>query len=191
MRIVFTGPQGTGKTTLVEALSKHEMFKDYYMSAGISRRLAKEGYKINEEGTEETQLAVMAVHSKNAEYKNLIADRCAIDCLCYTIYLFENHKLGEGATDLVEKMHIETERLCKEYDFIFYVPVEIPLVADGNRSSNEKFQTDMGVIFNDTIHFSNNVFGMNVFTLSGSVEERLLQIMKRVYERGEGEGIIT
>lgn len=184
MRIVFTGPHCSGKSTLVDALSKLDEFKDYYISTNLTRKLAEKGFKINQEGTAETQVAIMDIHAKNAEHENLLADRCAIDCLCYTIYLDDNDKLGENAVNTLCTLSEYADTISKKYDLIFYVPPEFPLVADEVRSDDQQFQVDIQELFDDLIPiFNRDVLSSEVIPISGTVGERIQQVMNKVNER--------
>ncbi len=73
MKIAFTGAQSTGKTTLLEALKANQSYKyDYEFVDEITRRMVKKGLKINEEGSDTTQLLIMNEHIKN----NIIVSIC-------------------------------------------------------------------------------------------------------------------
>lgn len=45
MRIVFTGAQGTGKTTLIDALKKNPKLKNFTFVDSPTRKAHKQGFK--------------------------------------------------------------------------------------------------------------------------------------------------
>ncbi|MGI0076355.1 MAG: AAA family ATPase [Nitrosopumilaceae archaeon] len=182
MRILFTGTHGAGKSTLVEALAKLDEFKDYYISTNLTRHLAKRGYKINQQGNAATQTAIMTVHRENAERENLIADRCAIDCFCYTLYLIDNEKLDKEGMAFLQELTPEIERICKKYDFVFYLTPEFPLTGDEIRPDSEQFQLDIQRIFEETIPYFNEVIiPSKIIPISGTIEERVQQILEKIH----------
>ena len=68
MLIALSGAQCTGKTTLLNALRNDKAFQDRFMFIDeIVRTLQRKGFKINEAGTDETQLAVMHEHETNTQ----------------------------------------------------------------------------------------------------------------------------
>lgn len=87
MFIALSGAQCTGKTTLLNALRNDKNFYNRFTFVDeIVRTLQKKGFKINEAGTDETQMAVMNTHVENIDLPgDVLVDRCALDCMAYTI----------------------------------------------------------------------------------------------------------
>lgn len=176
MIVSFTGAQSTGKTTLLNILKAKN--DDVHFVDEVTRRIKREyNLPINEEGGILTQSMIMSDHIANVYRKydddNLVVlDRCAIDGVVYTNWLFDN-------TDNISSamFHMATEiykAIRNEYDVIFYTdPNDVELEDDGERSSDKKFRDDIIKLFNDTIKQHNNIV-----VLCGTVEERLETIKK-------------
>ena len=74
MKIGFTGPQCSGKSTLLEKCKEYYGDKFEYVDE-VTRPLAREGFKINEGGNDATQKAIIDAHVSNIQKENVIMDR--------------------------------------------------------------------------------------------------------------------
>ena len=183
MYITFTGAQSTGKSTLIEALKNNNLIKDHFnFIESITRKIKAQGFKINEEGDDQTQLAMLRGHLSLLENqdKDCIADRCLVDVCAYTLYLFETHKVSAEVTGKV-LAHLK-KSLC-EYDVIFYLVPEFGVVADGTRSESITFRDRVADIYEMLISMIKTL-GKEVYKLTGSVEERIDSVYKVLRERG-------
>lgn len=173
MRIVFTGAHGTGKTTLLNELRPEFEKLDYRIETSVSRYVKKLGLKINEAGDDDTQNLIMAIMAQNALiYPNLVSDRCIIDTLMYSRYMYDR---GSINSETMLKAEITADKIKPLYDLIFWLRPEFEIEDDGLRSVDKEFQKDMDEYFHDYIR-SNHDITWSVFQLSGSVEERLENI---------------
>lgn len=188
MKIAISGAHSQGKTTLVEALKNQEFFKDYKFLTNLTRNLHNSGVSINEQGTEVTQLLVMTEHFKRLqEGNNLILDRCALDGCAYTLAVLNynndpnyfkinnNHAYFEGMFNLAEYMLLK-------YDYIFYIKPELPLVDDGIRTVNQNFFNNVVSRFETCINAALPEIKKKIIVVSGSVEERVNQIVQKCKE---------
>jgi len=173
MKICFSGLQGSGKTTLVEEIRKLPQFAHYIFHTNVVRNLMKEGIPINELGTEQTQIAVMAKHLQNSIHENAIFDRCSLDCISYTDYLMFDQKILDTQTYLA-LLNIHAY-LMEQYDRIFYLEPEFPVVDDGVRSKDEKFYNAVKTYFEHRIKDR-----PKVIVLKGSIKERLDILLKNI-----------
>ena len=175
MIISFTGAQSTGKTTLLNELKKWKEFEDYVFIDEITRNVSKLGMNINEKGDDATQTAIMNAHIENLKKgDNLILDRCSLDGVVYTHYLYSHGRVSRDTFDYARQIFTET---CLKYDKIFYLEPEFNIVDDGVRSSSVQFRDEIADIFERYIT-EFNLRKWNVVEISGSVEERLKAIKK-------------
>ena len=96
VRVAFSGAQSTGKTTLLNALRDSADFKDCKFWDEITRQIKEQGFEINEQGTDATQLKIMQEHKRRVSVKDsglVIFDRCSLDGLVYTEYLYNRGQL--------------------------------------------------------------------------------------------------
>ncbi len=180
MIISFSGAQSTGKTTLLNHLSEQNCHIAFVPEV---TRLVKRSYNlpINEDGTNVTQLMIMTEHLRNA-YKygdkvKVILDRCALDGLVYTQWLFNEGKVDPS---VLKVAHTIYDQLISKYDLIFYTsPDDVVLTDDGERSVNEKFRSDIIEIFKGYVTNA----APNIITLRGTIEERLKTIKNEIESR--------
>lgn len=175
MIVSFTGAQSTGKTTLLNSMRNWKSLKDYVFVDEITRNVSKLGMNINEKGDDATQTAIMNAHIENLKKgSNLILDRCSLDGVVYTHYLYLHGKVSKDTFDYARQTFFET---CLKYDKIFYLKPEFDIVDDGVRSSSVQFRDEIADIFERYIA-EYNLRKYNIVEISGSVEERLETIKK-------------
>lgn len=172
MLIALSGAQCTGKTTLLTALRNSDVGNKFTFVDEIVRTLQKQGFKINEAGNDETQIKVMETH---ASYCNLsgdvLVDRCALDGLVYTEYLWRHHNITRATYTKCIKIFLDT---IMNYDVIFYLTPEFEIIPDGTRSTDVEFRREVVEIFEKII----KDYKLTVVRLTGSVEERLSAMKK-------------
>ena len=171
MLIAFTGTQSTGKTTLLNKLREDKDFEGFTFIDEITRNVGKAGMKINENGTDATQIAIMNAHVANSYKDNAIMDRCALDGVVYTEWLYNEGKVTENTYKYAENIY---RSLINKYDYIFYLEPEFALVDDGVRSANIEFRDMILELFRKRIAKDR----VKVVQLTGSVEERVSQLKK-------------
>lgn len=171
MKIVFTGAQGVGKTTLLDVLEKCFAFNiDFNFIYNFTRNIAKKGYRINEAGTDDTQKAIMKLHQEIVEgAEDVIMDRCALDGFVYTTYLKNKGRISEDTFNYCKQVFESC--ICK-YDIIFYLKPEFPITGDEYRSDKQSYQTEIADIFEYIIQR----YAINVVRLTGTVGDRLQKI---------------
>lgn len=170
----FSGAQSTGKTTLLNAL--HTMYGDQFEFVPEVTRLIKREYDlpINEAGSDLTQQFICLEHLRNAyrRYnKNAILDRCSLDGLVYTRWLYKKLKVDDDTLDLAYRVFNDT---ISRYDVIMYTsPDEVPIVDDGERSIDVNFRNGIIDLFN---YYSKLVPQSKFVKIKGTIEERINQI---------------
>ena len=92
---------------------------------------------------------------------------------------------GEEGQRFIEDQVNRFIKFSEENDDIvyFYVPIEFDVEDDGFRSTNEEFRREIDKNISDMFDYMEELhMGLNVFTLRGTVEERLAtmeEIMKQ------------
>lgn len=185
MNITFTGPQCSGKTTLLKQMKQTSGIMDRYYYIDEVTRLVKREFSvaINEEGANDiTQLLIINKELENLfKYKKellwdgcqgVVHDRCLFDGFLYTDYFHEKKLVSQHVW--VQSMQY-WQKYHEKYDIIFYPdPSDVKLVDDGERSTSKEFRDAMIERFEHYIkHFH---WKERVFRLKGTVEERFEQI---------------
>lgn len=179
LKLALCGPHGSGKTTLLMFLKTSLPLLDIDYLPEITRVIQKQGFQINEAGTQDTQLLVMSTHIQNLLLHNrFIVDRCLVDGYCYTKYLYEEslkNKEDPLAISAWCMSYCESllQAYISRYTKIFYIPTEIPLKSDGVRSVDSYFHESIIRIFDETISTLSKTNPSLFVTVSGSVKERV------------------
>lgn len=173
MKIAITGAQSTGKSTLLNYIKKDDDLKGFEFLDELTRQIAAKGININEEGGNFTQIFTVTIHAENVIKKHFISDRCALDALVYTKWLHVNGKVDKWILDYAEGVASE---VLPKYDYIFYLPAEIPIEDDGIRSADVSFRDEVLELFEYYI----KAYKLNVVTLTGSVAERAKQFKRKL-----------
>lgn len=171
MKLIFTGSQSTGKTTILN------YFKDkgYNCITEVVRNLNKdEGVAINEDGDLEGQKKIFATYldifNKTDEY---ISDRGLTDVLAYSIYLTNFKHLYDDFdkwNELCTEQGVELLKFKRDNDVLYcYFPIEFDVVKDGVRSEDEGFRKQIDMYIKDIL----DSFCYNYITVTGSTEERI------------------
>ena len=184
MIISFTGAQSTGKTTLLNLIRDKNY--DFNYVDEVTRRIKREyNLPINESGGDITQSMIMADHIANVYKKGdhdvTVLDRCAVDGVVYTQWLYNNGQVKKATLDHAKLIF---EMLIEEYDAIFITsPVDVELVDE--RSTNIEFREDIQSLFDMYIgHLMVDNKDENVFVVAGTVEERMNYIQKVLAKKG-------
>jgi len=174
MRIAITGAQSTGKSTLLRYLKNDDDLKGFEFIDELTRKIAAKGININEEGSNMSQIFTVTIHAENIVKDHFISDRCALDGLVYTKWLFDQGKVDKWMLDYAVGV---AKEVIPRYDYIFYLPAEIPIEDDGIRSANVKFRDEIVALFEKYT----KELGIKLIELGGSVKDRA-KLFKRVLE---------
>ena len=169
MKIGLCGTMSVGKTTLVNALKKEAIFKDYTFRTERSKYLSSLGIPLNTDSTFKGQLVFTAERSAELMQKNIITDRTIIDVMAFCA-------LSE-AMNAEEKNSLKNtlKYLIKEYDVIFYIDdLSIPIEDNGIRETNERYR----VYIDDKIKeiISEYRDQCIIIDISGTTEDRVNRI---------------
>lgn len=171
MRVAISGAQSTGKTTLLNALRESADFKDGKFWDEITRQIKEQGFEINEQGTDATQLKIMQEHKRRVQANDsglVIFDRCSLDGLVYTQYLYNKGQVSKETLDEATRVFEET---ITQWDAIFYIKPEFDIADDGVRSVDVDFRNSIAALFD----FFIEKYKLQVIMLTGSVEDRVQQ----------------
>lgn len=184
-RIVFTGAQGTGKTTVLKEFEN----RGHKVITEVVRELAKSGVKINKDGDEKGQAKIFKTYEEKLGQitpEGYISDRGLIDVVAYTMYLYQNGKVSQKFLDKqiqkLKKFQASTS------DIIYcYFPIEFPVIADGVRDMDEDFR--MAIQYNILEIMA--ILNISPIVIKGTVEERVNKV-QRVYNwMDEGMKLFT
>jgi len=192
MNITFTGPQSSGKTTLLKKMkSSGGIYDKFFYIDEVTRKIRDEcNVSINEAGANDiTQLLIINEELKNLFNtrsmgdwcKGIVHDRCLLDGLVYTEYFYDKklvtQQVWQQAVNYWYRFH-------SKYNIIFYPdPHEIELVDDGERSVDINFRNFIIQKYED--HYLDQLpWKDRVTILKGTVEERMEQIKIKLHEQG-------
>jgi len=134
-KIGFCGTVSTGKSTLVNELSKLPQFQNYHISTERSKYLRDLGIPLNNDSTLKGQTIFLAERVSELFRENLITDRTIIDVMAFTsiaqsIDYFEFYDFNNLA-----------KRFIKDYDYIFYVsPLGVEIEDNSVRTTDPKYR---------------------------------------------------
>ena len=169
MKIGLCGTMSVGKTTLVNALKKEAIFKDYTFRTERSKYLSSLGIPLNTDSTFKGQLVFAAERSAELMQEKIITDRTIIDVMAFCA-------LSE-AMNIEEKNSLKNtlKYLIKEYDVIFYIDdLSIPIEDNGIRETNERYRVYIDDKIKEIIsEYNDQCIIMNI---SGTTEDRVNRI---------------
>jgi len=180
MRISISGSQCVGKTTLINDLfSKIEINQRFSLRNETTRNVLRDNLgfgtlPINEEGGDLTQRLICSQHLINhaaGETGDVIYDRCELDGLVYTSYLYDVNRVSRETLRIAEAIFENTK-----YDIMFYIPPEVPLEEDGERSVSPSFRNSICNLFEEYI----TSYNLQVGYLKGTREERVQRILETI-----------
>ncbi len=152
IKIGMMGSQGTGKTSMAEAMKNSPAFSLFNMVPSTARQIKAYGYPINREATELSQILVPLLRiideaeamtdTHNRMYRQgLISDRTLVDSLAYTMYqcanVWDNGEFIEHVTYRLTQMYMKT------YSLLLYFPIYWANVDDGVRDPDEKYRREI------------------------------------------------
>ncbi|MFA4872495.1 MAG: AAA family ATPase [Patescibacteria group bacterium] len=139
IRCFIQGAQGVGKTTLVGAVTqKLPNNCSVKMVGGVARALADEGITFDVHTKPEDYYGYYYKHLQN--FSNVKADYVLFDRSVLDVITYARMLLGKG--NFVEKLGFELFKIMQPHiDVIAYIPIEIPLVVDGERNMNAEDQS--------------------------------------------------
>ncbi len=179
MRLAITGPQNTGKTTLLKDFLL--AFPQYFSPKETYRNVIRDNkLKVNQEATEIGQKMIrdfLYQQIKSNKRRNVIFDRCLIDNFVYSLYQHEAGKIGKHFIDESRKLMFES---FKHLDALIFVPVSISvhLKKEYLWDINKNFVDAINRLFIITILEVVKKSKIIICVVSGSRKTRIKQIKK-------------
>lgn len=166
MKIVITGAQGVGKTTLAHQINKD--YPDFKILPEAARLAIEAGYKLDQTATVETEHWLIAKQVElESEKGKWVADRCGIDLLAYIEHLFSDD------LSLIEFANKTLVPRFRNYDLVLYLPSgEFAIEDDGVRTTDVEFQKAIDQRVRDVLERHKIPFVQIV----GSPAERLARV---------------
>lgn len=183
MKIAFSGPQASGKSTLVKHLLDNCLKKtDYFFIKGGARKLKDCGFEINEKGTDVSQVLLfnsyiddLLIKPKQNPSKNYIYDRWLLDGVVYSEW---STSIGKNSPWVYDYGQLMLKLLHQNMDVVFYCDTEgVPVESDNYRNTDEEYRTIIRSIFENYIREPIVPFKKLVY-LTGSLKDRTSKIIE-------------
>ena len=166
-RIILTGAQGTGKTTLMNALAADGT----RTISHIRKYAAEQDIDISTASEYGQKEFFKSLKKELSSKRSYISDR---GLTCVAAYTFDKAIAGEISKKVADKQYMDIVKFHTDNPDILlvYVPIEFPLEDDGTRSIDPEFQKKIDFLIKNLLETS----GIKYITVTGSVKERLAQI---------------
>jgi len=184
-RIVFTGAQGTGKTTVLNFFQEQGM----NVITEVVRNLAKKGVNINKDGDEKGQTKIFKEYEKllgELDFNGYISDRGLVDVVAYTIYLSKHGKVSEKFADKQIKALKKFREANPDITYCYF-PIEFPVEDDGVRDMDEEFRTEIDNIIRHLME----TCSIQPIVIRGDVVYRIEKIKRLINWLNEGMLLYT
>lgn len=167
-RIILTGAQGTGKTTLMNALAA-----DGTKTLSLAREAAtNNGGLPTDEQREDFQKNLFATAFKALSSKrNYISDR---GLTCIAAYTFLGALQNSVKKKTADNQYLKLQKFHNDNPDILlvYLPVEFDIEDDGMRSTDKEHQAAIDFMIKNILDTS----GVKYITATGTIEERVAQV---------------
>jgi predicted ATPase len=175
-RVILTGAQGTGKTTIMNELAKDGL----RTISQVDRRVAAEnGWELSENTTTECQKAIFdAIKKELSSKKDYVSDRSLSCVAAYTFYKVLNGDIEKKVADK-QYMGFRKFMLDNPDAILVYVPIEFPVETDGVRSADSEYQEQIDFLIKNILDTNE----LPYITVTGSVEERVAQVNAEIEKR--------
>ncbi len=171
MKVAFVGSFSTGKTTLANLFAKEW---DYPLLPEVAREVVELGFPLDQNATAETETLIFLKQWRaEISHERFVADRSVYDVLAYADWVMEHERAPRKEDHLwIEARQIALLDLRARYDYVFYLPIEFPIVLDGLRPDDTAFQADIDHRIRRLLDSSDVAYD----TLTGPVDGRQRQV---------------
>lgn len=182
LKIAFSGPQASGKSTLIRHLLDNFLNKeDYFFIKGGARKLKDHGYEINEKGTALSQVLLfnsyiddLTIKTKENPCKHYIYDRWLLDGVVYCDW---SVSIGKNPPWVYDYGQLMLKMLHTEIDILFYCDTEgVPIENDDYRNADEEYRGVIRAIFENYLKEPIVKFKKVVY-LKGSLKDRTSKVL--------------
>lgn len=194
MKIAFSGPANSGKTTLIkEFINKWPNYKT--PATSYRDKLKELNLNHSDCTTEETQSVIFNCMNEQLKEFNdeqyIVYDRCPLDCLVYTLQAYDT---GGISDDFMEKMVEDVRESLTMLDAIFVLPYNpnYKIENNGVRNTDLNYILKTDSIFKNIMHEYYTNFDEHYFfpkDCPGIIEleddNKLLQIAGLINNRGD------
>lgn len=174
MRIYITGAHGVGKSTTIKLLRRVPFFRKMKLVPSAREKIKAAGLTHSENATALTQELYMNHCLEHSDDLDNIFDRCVIDVMAYTAYLYYDGRIEDDLFKEHLNVIDEFNKKLGPSDFVFFIRPEFPLPDDGWRSSNVDLQKKVDENIQDILM----TFKIPHITLHGNPYRRVFQIVR-------------
>jgi len=173
MKICIVGTYCSGKTTLAKALADrlciHFPCRDNAQKIGEDLDKRKRFNELSIPELWELQKRFLTSTQKVHQYNSFVTDASTITWVPYCNYFIGKDYLStiSDYSDYLKTAYHE----MKLFDFIFYLPLEIPFEDDGFRPCDPEIRTVLDQLIQEELKH------LPHYTLTGSVSDRIQQVL--------------